>query len=186
MTHARLVLGALGATALLAVGCGSSSEESADTTAATSTQAAETVPAAAPVPSQDGKAPSKAQYVRRADAICREANAVGKRANAEVQRAVEARDREAAAAAIERYAPDFEAKVNEVAELRQPDKDQRILQGLIKVMQAQVGAFKTEAQALRRNDDAMVQRVLETQKKSREYAETLASTYGFEVCGRAG
>lgn len=186
MTHARLVLGALGAAAVLATGCGSSSDDAADTTAATATQTAQTVPAAAPVPSQDGKAPSKAEYVRRADAVCREANAIGRRANTEVQRAVAARDRNAAAAAIERYTPDFEAKVNEVAELRQPDKDKRVLQGLIKVMQTQVGAFKTEAQALRRNDDAMIQRVLETQKKSREYADTLAGAYGFQVCGRAG
>src|SRR4051794_40013451 len=89
MSHARPVLGALTAAALLAAGCGSSSGKGAAAPAATTAKSVAAAPAAAV---QTGPVPTKATFVRRADRVCTEARGVGQRANQAVQKAFAAKD----------------------------------------------------------------------------------------------
>ncbi|HEU4976522.1 MAG TPA: hypothetical protein VFT50_15630 [Baekduia sp.] len=183
MTHARLALGALGAAALLAAGCGSSSDDVAKPAAKPSTQAAKQAPApSAPV----GHAPSKAAYVHRADALCRDASAIGQRANAAVQKALAAGSSEDAAGAIDQFIPAYEAKVEKLKTLPQPVGEEQILGAFMKVMDGQVATIKAEAHAFHANDSAMLQRAQAARAQTLDFAGTLAKGFGFRVCGLTG
>jgi hypothetical protein len=181
MSYARPVLGALTAAALLAAGCGSSSSKGDAAPAATTPKSAAAAPAAA---TQTGPVPSKATFVRRADRVCTEARGVSRRANAAVQKAFAAKDPVAAADAIDRYLPIFLTHVQSMKDLRRPHGEQKVLVGLLKVMDGQVKALTAESKALRDGDDAMLQQIGAAQQQEVAFAEELGKQYGFKVCGR--
>jgi hypothetical protein len=179
MPHARPLLGALTAAALLTAGCGSSAKPASP--AATTAAAAVPAPAAA----SSGPAPVKAAYVRRADRVCRQARGVSRRANDAVQKAFAAQQTVAAADAIDRYMPIFATHVQALKELPRPKADRRILTGLLKVMDTQVKALAEESKALREQDDTTLQQIAAAQRQQLAFAEELGRQYGFKVCGRA-
>jgi hypothetical protein len=183
MLHARPVMGALAAAALLTAGCGSSGDTSKPTTTTTTAAAAA---AAAPATARPaGPAPTKAAYVRRADRVCLEARGVSHRANAAVQQAFAAKQPNAAADAIDRYMPIFATHVQTLKDLRQPKGDKKLLAGLIKVMDGQVRALVQESKALRDQDSVLLEQIGAAQQQELAFAEELGKQYGFRVCGRA-
>jgi hypothetical protein len=186
MSHARPVLGALVAAALLLGGCGSSGDDAAKpATAAAAAKPATVAPAAPGTDAQPtGPVPTKAAYVRRADRVCLEARGVSRRANAAVQKAFAAQQPAAAADAIDRYMPVFTTHIKALKDLRPPKGDQKVLAGLIKVMDAQVQGLAEESKALRNQDDALLQQLTAAQQQQLTFAETLAKQFGFKVCGR--
>jgi hypothetical protein len=186
MSHARPVLGALTAAALLAAGCGSSSnkDEAKPTTAAAKAAVTAPAPAAAAAAPQTGPAPAKATFVVRADRVCREARGLSQRANDAVQKAFAAKDPAAAADAIDRYLPIFATHVQSVKDLRRPKGDQKVLAGLLKVMDGQVKALSAQSKALRDGDDTLLQQIGAAQMQELAFAEELGKQYGFKVCGR--
>jgi hypothetical protein len=177
MTHARLVLGALAAAALATAGCGSSPDDGGKAAAP-----AKTTPIAS---AQPASGPTKETYVRRADALCRDARDIGQRANAAVRKAFVAKQGKKAAAAIDRYIPAYEAKVEQLKGLPRPEADDRVLNAFMKVMDGQVVTLKAESRALRENDVKMMKRISGAQSQALEFADTLAQGIGFQVCGRA-
>jgi hypothetical protein len=183
MSHARPVLGALTAAALLAAGCGSSSGkgDAAPATAAGKPAVVAPAPAAA---TPTGPVPTKATFVRRADRVCREARGLSRRANDPVTKAFAAKDPAAAADAIDRYLPIFATHVQSVKDLRRPKGDQKVLAGLLKVMDGQVKALTAESKALRDGDDMLLQQIGAAQQQELTFAEELGKQYGFKVCGR--
>jgi hypothetical protein len=199
MPHVRPLLGAvLTAAALAAAGCGSSNGDGdggaakASAPASTATAAvpapAATTPGQAPAavaPAQTGPRPTKAAYVRRADKVCRAARDVSHSANSVVQKVFQAGDTARAADAIDNYTPLFAEHMSTLKALRQPKGDNKLLTGLIKVMDSQVQALRDEAVALRQQDDATLQQIGKAQQQELQFAEELGRRYGFKVCGRA-
>jgi hypothetical protein len=183
MSHARPLVGALVAAALLTAGCGSSSKDE-PAKPAKAAAAAPAAPSAAVEPAQTGPVPTRAVYVQRADRVCRQARGVSQRANELVQKAFASQDSAGAADAIDHYMPLFSQHVAELKALRQPTGDQKILRGLIKVMDAQVQALIQESKALRDQDSVQLQQIGASQQQSLAFAEELAKQYGFRVCGR--
>jgi hypothetical protein len=185
MSHARpLLAAALTAAAIAAAGCGSSGDEHAGAAKApVSTAAAK--PAAPATSTATGPRPSKATYIRRADAVCREAGEVGRSANAVVHQAFAKNDSTAAAQAIDNYMPLFAKHVERLKALRQPTANDKVLVGLLKVMDGQVQALRAEVVALRKNDAAALQTINKAQQQEHQFAEALGSHYGFKVCGRS-
>jgi len=181
MSHARPVLGALIAAALLAAGCGSSSGKG---DAAPTTVAAKPAAVAPAATTQTGPIPTKATYVRQADRVCREARGLSRRANQAVTKAFAAKDPAGAADAIDRYLPIFATHVQSVKDLRRPRGDQKVLSGLLKVMDGQVKALTAESKALRDGDDVQLQQIGAAQQQELTFAEELGKQYGFKVCGR--
>jgi hypothetical protein len=171
MTHPRLLLGAVAATALVAVGCGSSSTATKPTKPAAATSAK--------------PAPSKAVFVRQADHVCREARTISRRANAAVTKAYAKHAATKAADAIDQYAPQFAAKIHDLEALPRPKRDARVLNGLLKVMDAQVTALTATSKALRTQNATALKQVGAMQQQAIQYAEALGKSYGFKVCGRA-
>jgi len=181
MPHARPLLAAVAALgAIAAAGCGSSGDDHGATTAAKASAPAST--SAAPA---TGSRPTRAAYVRQADAVCRAARDVSRSANTVVSKAFQSGDRAAAAEAIDNYAPLFTRRVDDLKALPRPTGDAKVLTGLIKVMDGQVKALRAESVALRQQDDAALQRIGTVQQKELEFAEVLGKHYGFKVCGRA-
>jgi hypothetical protein len=183
MLHARPIVGALVAAALLTAGCGSSDDPApAKAAAATATIAAPTTstPAKPAAP-----APSKAEYVRRADRVCREARGLSHRANAVVAKAFAAKDDVRAADAIDQYMPLYIRNLETLKKLPQPAGDTKVLKGLLKIMDLQAQALVLQSRALRDGDQAFLQRTAAAQQQERQYAEDLGRQYGFRVCGRA-
>jgi hypothetical protein len=195
MLHVRPFLGAvLTAAAIAAAGCGSSSGGDDDKAAAPAktTAAAKAAPAApstpAAAPAATGPRPSKATYVRRADKVCRAAREVARSANSVVGKAFQAGDAAKAADAIDNYTPLFAAQMTKLKALRQPrhaGTDEKVLAGLIKVMDGQVQALRDEATALRQQDNLALQDITKAQQQELQFAEQLGKQYGFRVCGRA-
>ncbi|HMJ34679.1 MAG TPA: hypothetical protein VK501_12250 [Baekduia sp.] len=184
--HARPVLGALVAAALLlASGCGSSGGDDGAKPAAAAPKPAAAAPATPEVAAPTGPAPTKAAYVRRADRVCLEARGLSQRANEAVTKAFAAKQPTAAADAIDRYMPIFATHIETLKGLRRPKGDQKILAGLIKVMDSQVKALADESKALRDQDDALLQQIGAAQQQELSFAEELGKQYGFKVCGRA-
>jgi hypothetical protein len=181
MFHPRTLLGALAVSTLVATGCGSSSNDAASTKPAPAKPAA-AAPAKPAVAT--GPAPTKAEYVRKADRICRTAAGISSRANAQVKKAYAAKQVAAAAAVVERYTPLYAAEVHKFEVLRQPKKDTKLLGALVKLMKSQVTALNGTATALRQDDGKTLQQIISFQTQSREYAKTLATQYGFRVCGQ--
>jgi hypothetical protein len=196
MLSVRPVLGAvLTAAAIAAAGCGSSSSGGADHAAPPAKTTAKAAPAAA-APATDGATtatatgprPSKATYVRRADNVCRAARQVARSANSVVGKAFQAGDAARAADAIDNYTPMFAAQMTKLKALRQPrhtGTDEKVLTGLIKVMDGQVQALRDEATALRQQDNGALQDITKAQQQELEFADQLGKQYGFKVCGRA-
>jgi len=198
MLHLRPHLGAaVVAVALLAAGCGSSSDapksaaapaattKAAATPAPTATTPAAATPAPAAEPVTSGPAPSRAAYIRRADRVCLLARGVSRRANEVVSKAFSAGQTEQAANAITSYMPLFTQHLQELKALRRPKGDQQILDALIKVMDGQVQALADESTALRQQDTASMQQITKAQQQEVQFAEDLGKQYGFQVCGRS-
>jgi hypothetical protein len=174
--------------ALAAAGCGSSSSSKDDKTPASPAAAqATTTTATTAAPEPAGPAPTKAAYVRRADAVCRQASDVSKSANTVVQKAFAANDINKAADLIDNYTPLFAKHVDDLKALRRPKSstaDEKLLAGLLKVMDSQVQALRDESSALRQQDSATMQQIGKAQQTEAQFAATLAQQYGFRVCGR--
>jgi len=196
MLSVRPVLGAvLTAAAIAAAGCGSSSsgDDHAAAPAKTTAKAAPATSApstdgATATPAATGPRPSKAVYVRRADNVCRAARRVARSANSVVGQAFKAGDAARAADAIDNYTPMFAAQMTKLKALRQPKHtgtDEKVLTGLIKVMDGQVQALRDEATALRQQDNGALQDITKAQQQELEFADQLGKQYGFKVCGRA-
>jgi hypothetical protein len=184
LLHARPLLGAvLAAAALASAGCGSSSPSTADKKPASTAAARPAAPAAPDV--AKGPAPTKAAFVRRADAVCRQAADVSRSANTVVRTAFAAKDVTKAADAIDNYTPLFAKHVDEFRALRRPAHDTKLVAGLITVMDTQVRVLRAEVVALRQHDTATLSRVLQAQQQQLQFAEALGKNYGFKVCGRA-
>ena len=183
MSRTRPVFGALAAAALLAAGCGSSGNDSGSKPSAPAKPAA--AAKAAPAKQPSGPVPTKAAYVHRADAVCREARVISRRANTAVQKAFAANQAVKAADAIDRFSPAFAAKVTKLHALQLPKENPRLLRSLLKIMDAQVAALTAESQALRVGDSQRLQQISAGQQQAVVFAETLAKHYGFKVCGRA-
>jgi hypothetical protein len=183
MTHLRPLLVALAATALLAAGCGSSGDDPGPAAAPATTAAKPK--AAAPAAAEPAAPLSKAAYVRRADRLCREARGISRRANVLVQKAYAANQAVKAAQTVEQYTPIFSAKIGELKALPRPRRDRRVLDGLIKVMDAQVTALTATAKALRDENASALQQIGAEQQQELQFAEALGKRYGFRVCGRA-
>lgn len=182
MTHARLVLGALGAVALATAGCGSSGGGSAAPAPHASTAAAPAAKAAKP---SGADAAAKAAYVRRADAVCRDARRIGQAANAQVSHAFAAHKPAQAATAIDRFVPAFKRQITRLEALPRPKADAAPLHTMMEVLDAQVATLQGEAQALRANDTQALQSITTSQQRAAQLAEMLGKQYGFKVCGRA-
>jgi hypothetical protein len=201
MSHVRLLGAVLTTAALVASGCGSSSDDggaAAKAPASTGAQAATPAPATPAPPAvtpsgavaaTTGPRPSKAAYVRRADKVCRDARTVSHSANSVVSKAFQAGDGARAADAIDNYTPMFAEHMDKLKALRRPKgnaKDKQILSGLIKVMDGQVQALRDEAVALRQQDNTSLQDIGKAQQQELQFAEELGRQYGFKICGRAG
>jgi hypothetical protein len=174
--------------ALSAAGCGSSSSGDDDPAAAKA--AAPVATTAAPVAAEPATAtaPTRAQYIRRADQVCLLARGVSRRANEVVTKAFNSGSPTRAADAIDGYMPLFNQHLKALKDLPRPEggKDQPILAGLIKVMDGQVQALVDESKALRQQDAAAMQQISKAQQQEVQFAEDLGRQYGFKVCGRTG
>jgi hypothetical protein len=179
MQH-RPLLGALAATALAIAGCGGASHDTTAPKAAAKPAAATAATPAAPT----GPAPTKAAYVTRADGVCRDARGISRRANAVVLKAYQAKQAATAADAIDHYVPIFAAKIAELHALRRPNGDAKVLNGLLRVMDAEVTSLSATARALRADDGAQLQQLGKLQQRAQQYADALGKQYGFKVCGR--
>jgi hypothetical protein len=176
MTHPRLLVGTLAASALLAAGCGSSG----------STPTKNASPAAAkPATGSAKPAPSKAVYVREADGVCRKAMRISRRANAAVSKAYAQHAVGRAADVIDQYTPQYAAQITELESLARPARDAQVLKGLLKVMDAQVTALTATSKALRTHNTGALNQIGAMQRQALQYAEALGKRYGFKVCGRA-
>jgi hypothetical protein len=185
MSRIRPVLGAFGAVVVLAAaGCGGSSDD--DPQIKKAAQPATTTTAAQPAAKKPaGPAPSKAAYIKRADRICLQASKISAKANAAFNKAITKRQPVQAAEAIDRYTPAYEAKINQVHDLRQPAHVDKILTSLHKLLDVEVQALKAESLAIRNNDAQRIAQIGQAQSKAKEFADTLAMKYGFKVCGRS-
>jgi hypothetical protein len=181
MQH-RPLLGALAATALAVAvaACGGASHDATTPQAAAKPAA----PVAATPAAPTGPAPTKAAYVTRADSVCRDARGISRRANAVVLKAYQANQAGAAADAIDHYVPVFAAKIAELHALRRPQGDAKVLNGLLRVMDAEVTSLSATSRALRADDGAQLQQLGKLQQRAQQYADALGKQYGFKVCGR--
>jgi hypothetical protein len=176
--------------ALLIAGCGSSSDDDGGGKAAAARKPAAAAPATTtPAPDDTtatAAAPSRAEYIRRADQVCLVARGVSRRANEVVQKAFGSGSSTRAADAIDNYVPLFTQHQAKLKAIPRPAKGAhtQILDGLMKVMDGQIQALVDESKALRTQDaDAMAQ-ISEAQQQEVRFAEELGRQYGFKVCGR--
>lgn len=180
--------GVVVALVVVVAGCGGgSAKEEAQAPVVTRAAAAPAAPAPATKAAPAAKAPSRASYIKRADAVCLLARGVSRRANEVVAKAFKSGSAEQAAQAIDNYMPVFAAHQRELKALPRPQTDDRpILDGLIKVMDGQIQALADESSALRQQDSGAMAQITKAQRQEVGYAEELGRQYGFRVCGRAG
>jgi hypothetical protein len=175
--------------ALSAAGCGGGDDPARAPAPKAAAAAVDTTaaPAAPPAPAaKTTAAPSRAQYIRRADQVCLLARGVSRRANEVVSKAFNSGAPARAADAIDSYMPLFTRHLQALKDLPRPAtaKGKPVLEGLIKVMDGQVQALADESKALRQQDSAAMQEIAKAQQQEVQFAEDLGRQYGFKVCGR--
>jgi hypothetical protein len=190
----RPLLGALAAAALLAAGCGSSSDDSktapAKPTAAKKAAAAKAAAkakadAANTVQPDAGPTPTREAYTKQADQVCREARTISAKANAAVQKAYQAKASTQAADVIDHYGPLYAKKIVQLEKLPRPVANAKVLTAFLKVLDTQALALQATSRALRTSDSATLQQLTQLNTQNAQFAETLGKNYGFKVCGRA-
>jgi hypothetical protein len=168
-------------TAALVAGCGSSGTTSVPETA--TTRPATSVPAA--------PAPTKAQFIAKADAICAAGN--GSHADAEqkkIDAAVRADQTNDTPAARDAVATGLEAEVaianpllDRLRALTPPTADRVVVSRYLAVMASQINLVDQLSTAIAGDDAATVTTVSQQVTDGKANLNGLAQGYGFKVCG---
>jgi hypothetical protein len=189
MKSAILVSLALVAAALPAAGCGSSSSSSdkaeaaqAVINAAAASQGA--AQAAARVPAS-GATLTKAQYIRKADKLCRQMIKIDRGTFAAYSKAAKAGQAAVAAAILDRDTPAYVAWLGKWHALRQPKQDQRILVEILGTIDNQAQVTGAQAAALRSTSLPALNQIAAARVEAKKRVHKIGRQYGFKACGDA-
>jgi hypothetical protein len=138
-----------------------------------------TVTQTTPPPAQGDASISKAEYIKRADAICAKYNELTKDLQDETPDSFE----EAAdlyTKAIELFKP----AVKEFEALPPPRGDEQVIESYLDTVRQQVVLYQRIQAAAEQSDRAKLESYAEDVRELRAKARGLAEGYGFEVCGK--
>ena len=125
-----------------------------------------------------GEAPTKAEFIKQADAICQDAqDELGEFREAEPESLDELADLVAEAArATDPLVDDFRA-------LGAPEGDEEVVNEYLSLVEQNAALLRRLEEAAEAGDTSEVQTYLEDLRDIAERQEGLAQGYGFEVCG---
>lgn len=155
--------------ALVVIGCGDSDEDTNGTAA-----------------EGDSEPLSKEEYIQQADQICAEPADAVREGQADFEAAIERRDAQGAADALQQTADATTSTLSEFKALEPPAADRQQIDEIVANLDERRGLTEQLADALRAEDVAGQDAALTELQAEIERGSALAEEYGFQSCGRQG
>ena len=161
-------------------GCGGGDEEAADPAAPRSATGTDRQPA------RPGKAPSRAEFGRRADAACADAKERAAPISAALDRKVADEDAIGVAAELRKALPIARRLLRRMRALTPPSGDEATFERYLAVVTRQTGRVPLLIEALEAEDISTIEVLAEELKEGNRSARRLARLNGFKACDPPG
>lgn len=134
-------------------------------------------------PTQSGKAPTKPEFLRKADALCAEAKRQAGPISDAVAAKVASEDAAGVAAELRKGLPIADRLLGRMRALTPPNGDEAVVGRYLDVIARQRGRIRPLMEALEAEDISSIEALAAELGQGNERAQRLAQGYGFTKCG---